>query len=419
MRTPIAITLAALAVVAGTASVATGRPAVAPVACADDNVGLVLPAGFCATLFAEGLSQPRHGVVAPGGELLVNSRSGGGIVLLKDADGDGRAEISRKIADANGTGVALGADALYATAGSAIIRYPLRPGTLEVSGPADTIVRELPMGGHSAHNFVLDGRTLYVNVGSRTNSCQEKDRQTESRGVDPCVELEGRAGIWAFDATKTNQTVTLASRYATGIRNAVALTRNPRDGGLWAMQHGRDQLSQNWGRLFDNTFSAENPGEELLQIRKGDDFGWPYCFSLTTEKKKVLAPEYGGDGKEVGRCEQKKAAVYLFPGHWAPNAVMFYTGTQFPAAYRNGVFVAFHGSWNRAPLPQAGFQVAFLPLNGTKAAGTHETFADGFVKTGAGARQARPTGLAQGTDGSLYVMDDAGGRVFRIAYRGN
>jgi glucose/arabinose dehydrogenase len=416
MRTPLVITLAAVAVVAGTASVATGRPAVA---CADDNAGLVLPAGFCATLFAEGLPQPRHGVVAPSGELLVNSRSGGGVVLLKDADGDGRAEISRKIADANGTGVALGQNTLYATAGSAIIRYPLRPGTLEVAGPADTIVRDLPMGGHSAHNFVLDGRTLYVNVGSRTNSCQEKDRQTESRGIDPCVELDGRAGIWAFDATKTNQTVTLATRYATGIRNAVALTRNPKDGSLWAMQHGRDQLAQNWGRLFDNAFSAENPGEELLQIKKGDDFGWPYCFSLTTEKKKVLAPEYGGDGKEVGRCAQKKAAVYLFPGHWAPNATLFYTGTQFPAAYRNGVFVAFHGSWNRAPLPQAGFQVAFLPLNGTSAAGSHQTFADGFVKTGAGARQARPTGLAQGADGSMYVMDDAGGRVFRIAYRGN
>lgn len=386
--------------------------------CAPDNAGLTLPAGFCASLFAEGVAQPRHGVVAQTGELLVISRSGGGIVLLRDGDGDGKAETVRKIADASGTGIALANGALYATHGSAIIRYALKPGTLDVAGPADTVVRDLPMGGHSAHNFVVVGSTLYLNIGSRTNSCQERDRGSESKGVDPCVELETRAGIWTFDARGRNQTPAQGKRYATGIRNAVAMGVHPGDGALWAMQHGRDQFLQNWPKLFDATFSAENPAEELLRVgAAGDDFGWPYCFTLTAEKKKVLAPEYGGDGKEIGRCAEKKAAVYGFPGHWAPNDLLFYTGTQFPASYKNGVFVAFHGSWNRAPLPQAGFQVAFVPLARNAAAGAHQTFADGFVQQGG--RTARPTGLAQGRDGSLFVMDDAGGKIFRIVYRGS
>lgn len=385
-------------------------------ACAPDNAGLTLPAGFCATVFAEGLPQPRHGVVASTGELLLSSRNNGGVTLLRDTDGDGKADVVRRIADGNGTGIALANGALYVTHGSAILRYALRAGTLEPAGAPDTVVRDIPMGGHAQHNFVVDGATLYLNVGSRTNSCQERDRQNESRGVDPCVELDTRAGIWSFDANGRQQVPGPANRFATGIRNAIALARHPTDGALWAMQHGRDQFLQNWPKLFDATYSAENPAEELLRVTKGDDFGWPYCYTVTAERKKVLAPEYGGDGREVGRCAQKKAAVYGFPGHWAPNALLFYTGTQFPAEYRNGVFVAFHGSWNRAPLPQAGFQVAFVPLARNAAAGSHRTFADGFVQPGG--RVSRPTGLAQGTDGSLYVMDDAGGRVFRIAYVG-
>mgnify|MGYP001810095155 CR=1 FL=1 len=385
-------------------------------ACAPDNAGLTLPPGFCASVFAEGLAQPRHGVMAASGELLVISRSGGGVLLLRDADGDGKAETVRRIADGNGTGIALANGALYATNGSAIIRYALTPGTLEPAGAPDTVVRDLPMGGHAQHNFIVDGAALYLNIGSRTNSCQQRDRQTESPGVDPCVELETRAGIWRFDATGRNQTPAQGTRFATGIRNAISLARHPGDGALWAMQHGRDQFLQNWPKLFDATYSAENPAEELLRITQGDDFGWPYCYMLTAERRKILAPEYGGDGKQVGRCAEKKAAVYGFPGHWAPNDLLFYSGTQFPAEYRNGAFVAFHGSWNRAPLPQAGFQVAFVPLVRNAATGAHRTFADGFVKEGG--RISRPTGLAQGTDGSLYVMDDAGGRVFRIAYVG-
>lgn len=415
MPRPVLPVLAAL----GALALAAARPAAqgprsAP-ACAPDNAGLTLPAGFCATLFADGIAQPRHAVVAPTGELLVIS-NGAGVVLLRDADGDGIAEVRQPLAEGRGSGIALGNGHLYATWRDAIVRYRLAPGALQVVGGPDTVVRGLPMGGHVAHNFVLAGTTLYVNIGSRSNSCQVRERQPEAPGLDPCTELETRAGIWTFDATKLGQSPADGVRFATGIRNAVGLTIRG-DGTLWAMQHGRDQLFQNWPTLFDEAYSAENPAEELLQVSRGDDFGWPYCYTTTAERVKVLAPEYGGDGRQVGRCAQKKAAVHTFPGHWAPNDLLFYAGDRFPAPWRSGVFVAFHGSWNRAPMPQAGYRVAFVPMDGNRPTGPHVTFADGF-QAAPGGRIGRPTGLAQGTDGSLFVLDDAGGRVWRIAFRG-
>ena len=115
------------------------------------------------------------------------------------------------------------------------------------------------------------------------------------------------------------------------------------------------------------------------------------------------------------------APLMAFPGHWAPNGMLFYTGNQFPSQYRGGAFVAFHGSWNRAPLPQAGFRVVFAPFKFNKPTGTFETFADGFNPAPAAGRAApgthRPTGLAQAPDGSLFVTDDTGGSIWRITYR--
>jgi glucose/arabinose dehydrogenase len=229
-----------------------------------------------------------------------------------------------------------------------------------------------------------------------------------------------------------HQTQTLANRYATGIRNAVGVAISPMDGGLWVMQHGRDQLfdwRKQLGFADDSMgalkYNADNPAEELLKVNAGDDFGWPYCYYAVALKKLVLAPEYGGDGKTVGRCANKKEPVATLPGHWAPNGLMFYTGTALPAKYRDGAFIAFHGSWNRFPEPQAGYNVVFQPLKDGKAAGPFEVFADHFetnlsmpgLRPGATGNH-RPTGLAQGPDGALYVADDTGGRVWKIVYTG-
>jgi glucose/arabinose dehydrogenase len=156
-----------------------------------------------------------------------------------------------------------------------------------------------------------------------------------------------------------------------------------------------------------------------MRVGQGDDFGWPYCYYDGQQRKKVLAPEYGGDGTQVGRCAQARAPLVAFPAHWAPMAVLFYTGRQFPARYREGAFVSFHGSWNRAPLPQQGYRVAFAPAPGGRFDGSHETFAGEFdTRGGSGAAPRRPVGLAQGPDGSLYVTDDARGRIWKIVYTG-
>jgi glucose/arabinose dehydrogenase len=254
-----------------------------------------------------------------------------------------------------------------------------------------------------------------------TNSCQSQDRAPRVPGIAPCVELETRAGIWRFRADQPGQAFGPGARFATGIRNGMGLAMNPADGSLYVAFHGRDQLSQNWG--FTDEQNAELPAEELVKLQQGGDYGWPYCYYDGQQKKLVLAPEYGGDGKQVGRCASKLNPVVAFPGHWAPMSGLFYTGSRFPAKSRSGMFVAFHGSWNRAPLPQAGFRVAFAPMSGGKFTGAYETFADGFAGSGSGstARNAathRPVGLAQAPDGAVYVTDDAQGRIWKIVYTG-
>ncbi len=193
-------------------------------------------------------------------------------------------------------------------------------------------------------------------------------------------------------------------------------------GNLFATQHGRDQLSQNWPELYTVEQGANLPAEELLQLRPGGDYGWPECYYDQDQKRLVLAPEYGGDGgKSAGVCTQKLAPVAAFPGHWAPNDLLIYNGTQFPPAYRGGAFIAFHGSWNRAPLPQGGYNVVFQPLAAGKASGPYVVFADGFagVHKDPGRATYRPTGLAMAPDGALYISDDVHGRIWRVTYRGD
>ena len=394
------------------------------------TAGLTLPDGFCATLFASGLTGVRHIVVAPNGDVFVNTERGrgapsGGVVALRDTNGDGKADVRQAFASGGGgggTGIALEGNQLYATSGASIVRYRVVPGNLTPVGKVDTIVTGLPMSGsHHSHNFVLQGRTLYVNIGTASNACQQRDRQTASPGNNPCTELLSRGGIWEFDTNRLRQTPTDGRRFATGLRNSVALTRNPLDGNLWATVHGRDQLYDNWPNLFTAQKSAENPGEELVRVDRGGDYGWPYCYYDVDRKALVQAPEYGGDGRRVGDCTKKVQPLMAFPGHWAPDGMVFYTGNQFPPRYRGGAFIAFHGSWNRAPLPQAGFRVVFAPFRFDRPIGSFETFADGFNPTPAPGRAQlgthRPTGIAQAPDGSIFVTDDMGGSIWRISYR--
>jgi glucose/arabinose dehydrogenase len=395
--------------------------------CDADNGGLALPAGFCAVVFADLDGSARHIAVRPDGDVFVAAASrrdgtGGGVWALRDTTGDGRADVVTRFGPdgSGGTGIAIAGDHVWFAPDDAVLRYTVRAGALEPAAGADTIVAGLPADrSHRAKSLALRGDSIFVNIGSPTNSCQEQDRQPGSPGMDPCPALETRAGIWRFDANRTGQTRADGERFATGIRNAVAIAIRPDDGALFAVQHGRDQLGANWG--FTDEQSAAKPAEELFRIEGGDDFGWPYCWFDPETGVKVLAPEYGGDGTTQGRCADKEAPVYAFPAHWAPDGLLFYRGGNFPDRYRRGIFVAFHGSWNRAPLPQGGYNVAFLPLDGDVPAAAFEIFSDGFAGpvVQPGDAEHRPVGLAEGPDGALYITDDQAGRVWRVTFRGS
>jgi glucose/arabinose dehydrogenase len=378
--------------------------------CAPDNAGLSLPAGFCATLFADGVGRVRHLTVAPDGDVFVAVEgTGGGVLALRDTNDDGRADITRRFGPRGGSGIALDATHLYFATPTEVIRWPWAPSRLEPVGPAETIVTGLPTGEHGAKTILLSGPDrLYVNLGSGSNSCQQQNRSPRSPGRDPCPELAVRAGIWEFAADRAGQRESDGVRIATGLRNAMALALQPGTGQLFAATHGRDQLGDNWG--YSDRLNAELPAEELVQVERGDDFGWPYCYFDQLQGLKVLAPEYGGDGKTVGRCSAAKNPLIGFPGHWAPMALAFYTGNRFPVAYRGGLFIAFHGSWNRAPLPQEGYRVVFVPFSGNRPAGGYSTFAtEAGNPTG-----LRASGLAVGPDGSLYISADANGKIWKV-----
>jgi glucose/arabinose dehydrogenase len=293
----------------------------------------------------------------------------------------------------------------------------------EVSNPnnPERIITGLVDGSqHNTKSIALDNDgNIYVNIGAPSNSCQEQDRTNGSMGKDPCPILETAGGIWQFKADKKDQSYPQGVHYASGIRNVVGLDWNNVTNTLFVMQHGRDQLNM-FPQYYNDQQSAELPAEEMLEVKKGSNFGWPYCYYDDVQHKKILAPEYGGDSKKQGRCSDVDTPVIAFPAHLAPNGLLFYTGNQFPEKYRNGAFIAFHGSWNRAPLPQKGYFVVFVPFKNGKPSGNYELFASGFpgkdVLKGPNDAKYRPSGLAQGPDGALYVSDDTKGKIWKVTY---
>jgi glucose/arabinose dehydrogenase len=414
----------------------------ARVDCDADNAGITLPRGFCAVVVADlvDAGRPalaRHMAVTPSGDVFVainQTRTAiptFGIIGLRDNDGDGRAdEQSRFSPGLGGSGVAWGHSALFFGANDRVLRFQLPAGRLTPVGEPEIVVSGLPnTGDHISKTVVLrDGHTLFVNIGSASNACQVENRKAQSPGVFPCPELPIRAGVWVFDADGTNQTQADGQRYATGLRNMVALAVNPRNGELYGVQHGRDMLFENWPQFFTVEEDAVLPAEEFVKITRGSDNGWPYCyFDAVFEHRKVLAPEYGGNGQLVSggpgiNCATYNQPLVTFGAHWAPNGVHFYSGRQFPERYRGGAFVAFHGGFDRAPLDNEGYQVQFVPFgqNGMPS-GNAETFADGFAASDGplpATAQHRPVGVTEGPDGSLYVSDDRGGRIYRIIYTG-
>jgi glucose/arabinose dehydrogenase len=423
LRSVVALGLALFCVYVAQAQ--QGRPL-----CDPDNGGITVPKGFCAAVVADNLGTPRDMTLTPRGDLYVIQRAvregmpPGDVIALRDADGDGRFEKHERFGTGlTGSAIEWRDPYLYIGANTQIVRYRMGD-ALAPTGTPETIVDGFnPDRQHNAKPFAFGPNgELFVHVGPPSNACQNPDRKERVPGQQPCPILQEHAGIWKYDADTPNQKHSASKRYSTGMRHTVSLEWNPATRGLYGVQHGRDQLDTMWPGMFTAEQNAELPAEEMQQYTEGANFGWPYCYYDPFQKKRVLAPEYGGDGKKEGDCAKYNTPLVAFPAHMGPNALLFYSGTQFPQSYRNGAFVAFHGSWNRAPLPQKGYNVWFVPFKDGKPAGDAAVFADKF----GGAdpvmdprkAQYRPSGLAMARDGAIYISEDAKGRIWKISYTG-
>lgn len=393
----------------------------------EEPIRLMLPDGFEARVVHEGVGPARHIAVRDNGDLYVALRKNsgqGGIVCLRDEDGDTAFDRTEYFGDVEGTGIALRGDHLYFGADYKIVRYELPGDSLTPTGEPELIVDgfvQNPQHAAKAIAFDEDGN-LYVNCGAPSNACQEQMRTQGSPGQEPCPILEYAGGIWKYDADTPGQKHTEdGERFATGLRNCVDITWH--DGALYAPVHGRDQLDTLFPEHYDSEENAQLPAEELHRLTKGSNAGWPYTYWDGLREARMVAPEYGGDGETVSDNSEYQDPIQAFPAHWAPNGVMVYEGEQFPERYRGGIFIAWHGSWNRAPFEQAGYKVTFSPMESGEIAGAYEVFADGFTgkETIRSPREARhrPMGLATGPEGEVYIADSVRGRIWRVDYVGS
>jgi glucose/arabinose dehydrogenase len=401
------------------------------------NGGLFLPGDFEAVVVSDSVGSARHLAVNANGDIYVRLRrvpAKGGNVALRDTDGDGKADIIQNFGDFTdpdgyGTAMRIYKDYIYYSTAGVVFRTKLTPGKLVPEGKSEVILtddyRHAKFGSeHIAKPITFDNDGhMYVPFGSPGDVCQSENRKPGAPGQDPCPQLEEHGGIWQFDADKPGQLQKDGKRYATGIRSVVAMNWNHAENTLYALQHGRDNLAATWPKLYSPWKSAMLPSEEFLKVKEGTNAGWPYYYYDQMKGKKLLNPEYGGDGTKEGNAKDFTQPILGFPGHWAPNDLFFYTGDQFPARYKNGAFIAFHGSTIRAPYSQSGYFVCFVPFKNGAPSGQWEVFADNFsgmdtIANTADAK-ARPMGIAMGPDGSLYVTESVKGKIWRIMYKGD
>ena len=348
------------------------------------------PPGFQATIFADGLTSARWLAVAPNGDVFLAEpdRQGsspeapgrGKITVLRDANNDGKAELRETYVEGLKWphGMAFGNGAFYVADALGIYRYAYRDG--DTKAGARTQVTEEgafgKLGGHWTRNIALDrsGR-IFVAIGSNGNINEDEPH---------------RATIQMVQGNKLVP-------YGAGLRNPVGVAFYPGTDDLYTVVNERDGLGD------------ELVPDYLTRVQQGDFYGWPYAYLGQNPDPTMM-------GKRPDLVAKTKVPDVLFRSHSAPLGLMFYTGTQFPADYRGGAFVALHGSWNAAT--PRGYKIVYVPFNNNRPSGEYVNFALGFWTTGqapAGV-MGRPVGLAQARDGSLLVADDVGQAVWRISY---
>jgi glucose/arabinose dehydrogenase len=376
--------------------------------------------GFSVVEVAKDLGAVRHLTISKNGDIYANRsvlKDGKAIVLLKDTDKDGTIDEQQYFADVPGTGILAKDNYLYASSNSGVFRYKMNAthDVIDTNTPEKIVDGLIDMGMDNAKPFAIDDEdNLYVTIGSWNDACRDNDA---GAGMMPCVILDSAGGIWKFNADQLNQTFSDGLRYVTGMKNAVGITWNFKTNSLFATDHGRGGLHNFYPDLYTEKQDGELPAETLYELKENDNAGWPYTYYDQFKKKRILAPEYGGDGEQLGDVDAIQP-IMAFPAHLGPNDLLFYTGDMFPEKYKDGAFIAFH---NQSPELKKGFFVAFVPFKNGKPSGEWEIFLDNFAgfdlanPTDA-TLQHRPCGLAQGPDGALYVCDDFGGSIFKITY---
>lgn len=339
-----------------------------------------LPEGFVANVYASGLDAPRFMTFGPDGTLFVAERGANRIVTIGDANGDGVGDEPVVFAsDLNRPHSIVYHDgSWYVGVPTGVVRLQDRDGD-GAAESRETVVDDLPGGGaHSTRTveFLPDGR-MVVSVGSSCNVCEEDDPR--------------RAAVVIYDnAQGENPRV-----FASGLRNAVGLEVQPGTGELWATNNGRDLMGD------------DVPPETIYIVEDGSDYGWPSCHSGT-----IPDPEFGDESA----CNGVQQPLVTMQAHTAPLGLHFYEGDAFPEPYRDDLFVALHGSWNRST--PVGYSVVRVPMDGNRPAGPAEPFATGWLDLETETSSGRPVDVATGPDGALYVSDDGAGFIYRISYEG-
>lgn len=355
------------------------REAESPGALVSPERPLAAPPGFAVSVFASGLRGPRMMILGPDDVIYVAERGAGRVVRLPDRDGDGVVDSLEIVAaDLNApSSLAFYRDGSLYVAETTRVLHLEAPDTQGHFRESTVVIDGLPSGGHSTRTLLFspDWETLYVSVGSSCNICREEDPR--------------RAAILAYNPDGSDERV-----FATGLRNAVGLALHPESGEIWATNNGRDWLGD------------DLPPETVYLVRENGDYGWPRCHA-----GRIVDPEFGSpDG-----CSNVVDPAVEMQAHTAPLGLAFYTGDAFPQSYRGDLFIALHGSWNRS-VP-VGYKVVHVPmLDG--GVGPVQDFVTGWLEDD-GSNWGRPVGVITGADGALYISDDSGGRVYRVAYLGD
>jgi glucose/arabinose dehydrogenase len=356
-----------------------------------ENMWPQAPEGFKVELYASGLDEPRQIRTAPNGDFFVAESHQGEITIFRGRGNDGKPEQVSTFARGlkQPFGIAFyppGANPQWVYVGdtNAVVRLPYKNGDLKASGPAQTLVSDIPSGGfHWTRDLVFsrDGKRLFVAVGYNSNIDDPDTHESEFHRAD------------ILEYTPDGKFVRV---YASGIRNPVGIGVNPQTGELWCSVNERDELGDTL------------PPDYITHVQEGGFYGWPFYYTGGHPD-----PRLGGKHPELK--DQVIVPDILLQAHNASLGLTFYEGNQFPKEYRGDLFAGEHGSWNRAI--RGGYEVVRVPLENGHASGVYEDFVTGFV-TPDGKPWGRPVGVAVSQDGSIYFTDDGYKAIWRVSYSG-